>query len=148
MTIEVLSKISKDLSKRVIGLSKLSLSDALEKIYHEDVEKQKTWTPTDSNGTVYKYSEDRECFVGTKDENEWIMEVDTLVPIYWHYCPTVIGKHPKGYDITCRTRDLVLITEDGDKHICKNCKKESIIKIELDPKSPQYELLQLLKKSD
>ena len=142
-----LEKISPDFASRIALSKETSLAKKIEKIYLEDTERQKTWTPfNDKNGLTYSYNAERQCFVSIDGEKEWIQEIDTAVPGYWFYCHQQTGLHPKGYPVICGARHLVLITEDGDKIKCHLCKKESVIKLEIDPKSAQYELLQELKK--
>lgn len=77
-------------------------------------------------------------------EQEFMAEINTMVPIYWLACNNTIQKE-NGETRVCGEHELVGIWEEGDTFECRKCKFTNEIKLVLDPKSEQYKLLQQIK---
>jgi len=78
-------------------------------------------------------------------EQEFMAEINTMVPIYWIQCSNTIKNNETGKERICGEHELVGIWEEGDTFDCRKCKFTNQIKLVLDPKSEQYKLLQKIK---
>ena len=77
-------------------------------------------------------------------EQEFMAEIETLVPIYWVACNNKVQNENK-LERICGEHELVGIWEEGETFECRKCKFTNTIKLILDPKSEQYKLLQKIK---
>ncbi len=126
----------------------MTIKEDLSKQLERDINRQKGTVKKDTKNHFLHYDETRRVFLG-RDENsvEWIAGPDTDVPQYWVYCPNEINFYHKGEMKTreCGKPHIMPIYRDGEQWQCVECHNKFIIKIDLDPKSPQAKLLKQLK---
>lgn len=125
----------------------MTLRSDFEAQLKKDIERNKKIILTDKNGTKFTFDEKRQIMVG-KDQTgrEWIKQIDSDIPAYWHYCPNQIGVTELGHPKICNSPSVIFIIDHGKDSICTACNHVSKIDIRPPPGTKGFEILEKLKK--